>query len=284
MRLYLFADSGEACIGIEKNGYLYDVSDIAGDDMISLIEYFEDYREEFLERLNEEDAKKIEIGNAFILAPYYNPQKIICIGKNYLEHCNEANANPPSKPVVFSKYITAIIGNDDYIIHPEETNQLDYEGELAVIIGKEGKRISKENAFDYVFGYSIINDVSARDLQFSEGQWVRAKSLDTFAPFGPCIVTKDEIDNPQNLRIQTRLNGELMQDDNTGSMIFKIPDLIEFVSRNITLVPGDIISTGTPSGVGHFKNPPRYLVLGSEVEVEIEKIGILRNKVKEYSE
>jgi len=161
---------------------------------------------------------------------------------------------------------------------------LDYEGELAVIIGKEGKRISKENAFDYVFGYSIINDVSARDLQFSEGQWVRAKSLDTFAPFGPCIVTKDEIENPQNLRIQTRLNGELMQDDNTGSMIFKIPDLIEFVSRNITLVPGDIISTGTPSGVGHFKNPPRYLVPGSEVEVEIEKIGILRNKVKEYSE
>ncbi len=281
MRLYFFAKDGEACVGVEKNGYLSDVTDLAGDDLITIIEFYD----EFLERINEVELEyNIKLEDVKLLAPYYDPQKVICIGKNYLAHCQEANTDAPKKPVVFSKYTTAIIGPEDQIIHPEETEQLDFEGELAVIIGKEGKRISKEEAYDYVFGYSIMNDISARDLQFSEGQWVRAKSLDTFGPFGPCIVTKDEIPDPQNLSIKTTLNGELMQDGNTNLMIFKIPELIEFVSRNITLVPGDIISTGTPSGVGHFKNPPKYLVLGSVVEVEIEKIGRLRNQVTAYEE
>jgi 2-keto-4-pentenoate hydratase/2-oxohepta-3-ene-1,7-dioic acid hydratase in catechol pathway len=278
MRLYFFAKDGEACVGIEKDGYLSDVTDIAGDDLITIIEFYD----EFVERINEIELEyTIKIEDVKLLAPYYDPQKIICIGKNYLAHCEEAKAEAPKKPVVFSKYTTAIIGPDDFIIHPEETTQLDFEGELAVIIGKEGKRISKENAFDYIFGYSIMNDVSARDLQFSEGQWVRSKSLDTFGPFGPCLVTKDEISDPQNLTIKTTLNGELMQDGNTNQMIFRIPELIEFISRNITLVPGDIISTGTPSGVGHFHNPPKYLLPNSTIEVEIDKIGVLRNKVVE---
>ena len=279
MRLYFFAKEGEACVGVEKDGYLCDVTDIAGDDLITIVEFYD----EFVERINETELEyNIKLDDVKLLAPYYDPQKIICIGKNYLAHCQEANADAPKKPVVFSKYTTAIIGHDDLILHPEETSQLDYEGELAVIIGKEGKRISKEDAFEYVFGYSIMNDISARDLQFSEGQWVRSKSLDTFGPFGPCLVTKDEIPDPQNLKIKTTLNGEVMQDSNTNLMIFKIPELIEFVSRNITLVPGDIISTGTPNGVGHFKTPPKYLIPGSIIEVEIEKIGVLRNKVVEY--
>ena len=279
MRLYFFIQNNEACVGIEKDGYLCDVTDVAGDDIINIIEYYND----FLERIN--DVKldyNIKTDSVKILAPYYNPQKIICCGRNYLEHCNESSVNAPNKPVIFSKYATAIIGHDDAILLPEETKQLDYEAELAVIIGREGKGIKKEEAFDYVFGYSIVNDVSARDLQFSEFQWVRAKSLDTFAPFGPCIVTKDEIPDPHNLTIKCKLDGEIMQNSKTSLMIFKIPDLIEFISKNITLMPGDIIITGTPSGVGHYREPPIYLTPGSIVEIEIEKIGILRNDIVEY--
>ena len=280
MRLYFFIKNKETCIGVEKDGYLCDVTNIAGDDIINIIG---GYYSDFFERINDVKLEyNIKTDSVKVLAPYYDPQKIICCGLNYLDHCKESSSDAPKKPVIFSKYSTAIIGHDDYILHPEETKQLDYEAELAVIIGAEGKGITKEEAFDYVFGYSIMNDVSARDLQFSESQWVRAKSLDTFAPFGPCIVTKDEIPDPHNLAIKCRLDGETVQDSNTSLMIFKIPELIEFISRNITLLPGDIIITGTPSGVGHYKKPPRYLTPGSIVEVEIEKIGILRNTVVEY--
>ena len=279
MRLYFFIKGNETCVGIEKDGYLCDISNVAGDDIINIITYYDD----FMERINEMKLEyNIKIDSVKILAPYYDPQKIICCGRNYLEHCNESLADAPKKPVIFAKYPTAIIGTDDFIVHPEETQQLDYEAELAVIIGCECKGIKKEDAFDYVFGYSIMNEVSARDIQFSESQWVRAKSFDTFAPFGPCIVTKDEITDPHNLAIKCRLNGVTMQDANTGLMIFKIPELIEFISRNMTLLPGDVIITGTPSGVGHYRKPPIYLIQGSVVEAEIENIGILRNSVIEY--
>ena len=262
MRLYFFIKDREACVGIERDGYLCDVTNVIGDDIISIIEYYD----VFLERIKDVKLEyNIKTDSVKILAPYYDPQKIICCGRNYIEHCNESSADVPKKPVIFSKYSTAIIGLDEDILHPDETKQIDYEAELAVIIGRECKGVKKEKAFDYIFGYSIMNDISARDLQFSESQWVRAKSLDTFAPFGPCIVTKDEIPDPHNLAIRCRLNGETMQDSNTKLMIFKIPELIEFISRNITLIPGDIIITGTPSGVGHYRKPPVYLTQGSVV-------------------
>lgn len=207
------------------------------------------------------------------------PPKIVCIGLNYIDHAKEQNVNPPEEPLIFSKFPTAVIGPNESIVKPKATEKLDYEAELAVVIGRKGKNIPEEESYNYIAGYTIMNDVSARDFQFKDKQWTRGKSFDSFAPLGPWIITKDEIPAPNELNIKLWLNGKLMQDSNTRNMIFKVPKLISFISQVCTLEPGDIIATGTPSGVGVFRNPPISLKASDTIRIEIESIGVLENKV-----
>jgi 2-keto-4-pentenoate hydratase/2-oxohepta-3-ene-1,7-dioic acid hydratase in catechol pathway len=185
----------------------------------------------------------------------------------------------PTSPIIFSKFVTSVAAPEGPIIIPKGSEQTDYEAELAVVIGRRAKNVSVEDAMSYVFGYTNLNDVSARDFQFADGQWQRGKSCDTFAPFGPFVATKDEISDPHALRIQFRLNGETMQDSTTAELIFRIPEIIEFLSRSVTLEPGDIIATGTPPGVGFARKPPVFLKDGDVCEVEVEGLGVLINPV-----
>ncbi len=214
-----------------------------------------------------------------ILAPISTPEKIICVGLNYMDHCIETGLEPPASPVIFSKYANAIIGENDAIEIPINSDQVDFEAELVVVIGKEAKRITEEAAEEYIFGYTIMNDVSARDHQFSDGQWVRGKTADTFAPIGPIIVTKDEVGNPHNLDISLTLNGEVMQQSNTKNLIFQIPYILSYLSHSITLKPGDLIATGTPPGVGMGREPKVWLKDGDQLTISIENIGTLTNSV-----
>jgi 2-keto-4-pentenoate hydratase/2-oxohepta-3-ene-1,7-dioic acid hydratase in catechol pathway len=276
MKLFYFLKDGKKSIGCEENGKLAVLTPGKEYNIKGFIENYDEMIKSF--SLNELKYD-VNLEDIKILLPYDNPQKIICIGQNYADHCREQNVPLPEIPISFAKYPTALLEPFGKIIHPKETTKMDFEGELAVIIGKRGKRIKKEEAYDYIFGYSIMNDISARDLQYSEKQWVRSKSLDTFAPFGPCIITKDEIPDPMNMPIRTYLNNQLMQDSSTKEMIFDIPFLMEFISRNITLFPGDIISTGTPHGVGHFRKPPVYMKDGDTIRIEIEGIGKLENYI-----
>lgn len=223
----------------------------------------------------------IPFDEKLLRAPIDNPQKIIAIGRNYAAHALEQGIKPPDHPVMFAKYPSAIIGPHDTIKWSDAlTEQVDAEAELAVIIGKRARNVPREAALDYVAGYTICNDVSARDLQFSDKQYTRAKSLDTFCPLGPWIVTRDEIADPQNLTVRGLWNGTVMQEANTGEMSFGVAFLIEFISRAFTLLPGDIISTGTPHGVGIFRDPPIFLKDGDTVTIEVEGIGSLTNVCK----
>ena len=211
--------------------------------------------------------------------PVIAPGKILAVGLNYAAHAQEGDAKQPEFPLIFSKCVTALIGPGDEIKLPAISDMIDYEAELAVIIGREAKSVSADHAMEYVAGYTIMNDVTARDLQRRERQWVRAKGLDTFAPCGPWLVTTDEITDPHSLEIELTVNGEVRQRSNTGDLIFKIPQLIEFISQDLTLKPGDIISTGTPSGVGVYMNPPVFLKDGDVVEISIDGVGVLWNRV-----
>jgi acylpyruvate hydrolase len=212
--------------------------------------------------------------------PVPDPQKIIAIGLNYIDHCQEQGVKLPKEPVIFAKYPSALIGPGEPITWPAGlTAQVDYEAELAVVIGRRARAVPAERAFDYVAGYTILNDVSARDLQFADKQWVRAKSLDTFCPLGPALVSKDEVGDPHQLKIRCYLNGKLVQDSTTANLIFDIPYLVSFLSQAFTLVPGDIIATGTPGGVGVFRRPQIFLKAGDLVEAEVERLGILSNPV-----
>jgi 2-keto-4-pentenoate hydratase/2-oxohepta-3-ene-1,7-dioic acid hydratase in catechol pathway len=209
------------------------------------------------------------------------PSKIIALGLNYLDHATESKGALPKAPLLFAKFPNSLAGHKEFIIWPVEiSKKVDFEAELAVIIGKKIYRPREDQVMEAVFGYTCANDVSARDLQFSDGQWVRGKSLDTFCPIGPWIVTRDEIPDPHSLGIKTILNGTTMQDSNTDMMIFKVPEVIHFISRQITLLPGDVILTGTPHGVGAFREPPIYMKDGDVVVVEIEKVGRLVNPCK----
>jgi len=225
------------------------------------------------------DGLLIKRASVRLLAPVPRPGKLIAIGLNYRDHAAESNMAIPERPVVFSKFTTSVIGPDEPVVLPRTSEQVDYEAELAVIIGRCAKNVSRDEAFKYVLGYTNINDVSARDFQFADGQWQRGKSCDTFAPMGESIVTIDEVANPHNLSIKLRLNGETMQDSNTNQLIFGVPELIAFLSETITLEPGDVIATGTPPGVGFARKPPVYIKDGDVVEVEIEKLGTLRSPV-----
>lgn len=211
--------------------------------------------------------------------PPVQPGKILAIGRNYVEHASEQGKEPPAAPMLFNKLPNSLNAHNAPIIIPSISSKVDYEAELAVIIGRRARRVLQDEALTHVFGYAPINDVSARDLQFGDGQWTRGKGLDTFAPLGPYITTRDEIPDVHNLKIEGRLNGQVMQSSNTGKMIFNVPFLISYLSQAITLEAGDVIATGTPEGVGIFREPPVLLRPGDVFEVEIEKLGILRNPV-----
>lgn len=210
-----------------------------------------------------------------------NPSKIIALGLNYLDHATESKGTIPKVPLIFAKFPNSLLGHKESIAWRREiTKKVDFEAELAVIVGKKAYRCEEKDALDCVFGYSCANDVSARDLQFGDGQWVRGKSLDTFCPLGPWIVTRDEIPDPHRLGIKTTVNGTIMQESSTSMMIFRIPQVIHFLSMHLTLMPGDVILTGTPHGVGTFREPSIYLKDADEVVIEIEGIGRLVNTCK----
>lgn len=218
--------------------------------------------------------------SAHLAAPIPNPSKALAIGLNYLGHCREQNRPVPKAPLIFAKNVSAIIGPYAPIRWTAGlTAQVDYEAELAFVIGKTACRVSEDQAMSYVFGYMVANDVSARDLQFGDGQWTRGKGLDTFFPTGPFLVSQDEVPDPHNLTIRAWVNGELRQDSTTADLIFKIPALVAYISRAFTLYPGDIVITGTPGGVGVFRQPPVFLQAGDVVEVEVERLGRLVNPV-----
>jgi 2-keto-4-pentenoate hydratase/2-oxohepta-3-ene-1,7-dioic acid hydratase in catechol pathway len=223
----------------------------------------------------------LPLAEADLMAPLPRPGKIIAIGRNYKEHAAEEGVEPPAAPLIFSKWPSCVIGpGEDIRWDPALTRQVDYEAELAVVIGRSARRVAPEVALDHVFGYTCLNDVSARDLQFGDGQWARGKSLETFAPMGPVIVTADEIGDPQRLSIRCIVDGKVMQDSNTSQMYFSVADIISYCSQSFTLEPGDVISTGTPSGVGVFADPPHFLGDGARIVVEIEGIGALENTTR----
>ena len=208
------------------------------------------------------------------------PQKIVCVGLNYRDHAEEQGTELPAAPLLFAKWPNTLIGAGEPIVIPPVTNQVDYEAELGVVIGERVRGASIETALEAVAGYLCLNDVSARDLQFSDGQWVRGKSLDTFCPVGPHVVSAVDVPDPQSLPIRALVNGDVLQDSNTSNMIFSVAEIVAHVSQAITLVPGDLIATGTPAGVGAFRDPPIWLEPGDEVTIEIEGIGALTNPVR----
>lgn len=214
-----------------------------------------------------------------VLAPL-RPSKIICVGLNYMDHCREQGVDPPQQPLLFSKFPTCVIGPGEAIGWPEGlTQQVDFEVELGVVIGRRARLVAEAKALDVVFGYAAANDISARDLQFGDGQWMRGKSLDTFCPLGPVVVTADEVPDPQALSLRCRVNGETLQESNTSEMIFSVRHLIAYISQAFTLEPGDLVLTGTPFGVGVFRDPQVFLQPGDLVETEVADFGVLRNPV-----
>ncbi len=229
--------------------------------------------------LENAELRTFGVNDVVLAAPVPRPGKIICIGLNYRDHAAESGMEIPRSPITFSKFPSSVIGSGSDIVLPADSSEVDFEAELAVVIGRRAKNVAAVNAFDHVFGYANFNDVSARDMQFADGQWQRGKSCDTFAPLGPFVATKDEIGDPHALKIEFRLNGRTMQSSRTGELIFDIPQLIEFISRSITLEPGDIIATGTPPGVGFARKPPIFLNEGDLCEVEIAGLGVLANRV-----
>ncbi|HEY7329612.1 MAG TPA: fumarylacetoacetate hydrolase family protein [Gemmataceae bacterium] len=227
------------------------------------------------------DAVRHPASSVKLLAPILDPPKVICIGLNYRDHAEESGAPIPREPVLFSKFATAIIGPGEAIRLPAVSREVDYEAELVLVVGKKGRHLNAASALDHLAGCTIGHDVSARDWQLKKDgrQWMAGKTFDTFAPIGPVLMTMDELGDPHNLAIRLRLNGQTMQESNTRLLIFRAADLLAYISQVVTLEPGDLIFTGTPSGVGFTRKPPVFLKNGDVVEVEIEKLGVLRNPV-----
>lgn len=289
MKLGIVAHGNGTTIALEKNGQAYDVRAAAKNDGngVSKAVAAAAGLEELL-KLGEPAFEWIRrmtpgqlgapIRNAKWRTPISRPQKICAIGLNYLDHCKEQGLEAPKSPILFAKYPSSIIGPGDEIAwEPGLTQNVDWEAELAVVIGTQARRIKAADAYRHIAGYTCANDVTARNLQKGDGQFTRGKSLDTFCPLGPYLVTKDEVPDPHGLAIKTRVNGVVKQDSNTGQMIFKIPELLEYLSRAFTLYPGDVVLTGTGPGVGMHRKPPEYLQNGDKVEVEIERLGRLEN-------
>jgi 2,4-diketo-3-deoxy-L-fuconate hydrolase len=281
MKLIRFGEAGKEKTGVIINGKKYDTS-----------AFGEDYGESFFEndgltRLSYflEDSLLPEITEDVRMGcPLGRPSKIVCIGLNYIDHARETNATPPTEPVIFMKSTTAITGPFDNIIIPKSSVKTDWEVELAIVIGKKASYVSEEDAMDYVAGYVLHNDVSEREFQIERGgTWDKGKGCDTFAPIGPFFATKDEIADPHNLRLWLKVNGKTMQDGNTSNFIFNIPHLISYTSQFMTLLPGDIISTGTPAGVALGMKPPVYLKAGDVIELGIDGLGEARQTLVAYS-
>jgi 2-keto-4-pentenoate hydratase/2-oxohepta-3-ene-1,7-dioic acid hydratase in catechol pathway len=213
------------------------------------------------------------------MLPIERPQKIVCVGLNYRDHAEEQGADLPERPLLFAKWPNTLIGPGEPIVIPDITQRVDYEAELGVVIGSSARGVSVENALETVAGYLCANDVTARDLQHGDGQWTRGKSLDTFCPIGPALVPASDVPDPQALGIRAILNGNVMQDSTTANMVFGVAEIVAFVSQAITLEPGDLILTGTPAGVGVFRDPPVLLAPGDEITVEIDGVGALTNPV-----
>jgi 2,4-diketo-3-deoxy-L-fuconate hydrolase len=281
MKLIRFGEAGKEKTGVIINDKKYDTS-----------AFGEDYGETFFEndgltRLSYflEDSLLPEITEDVRLgSPLARPSKIVCIGLNYLDHAKETNATPPTEPVIFMKSTTAIAGPFDNIIIPKNSVKTDWEVELAIVIGKKASYVSEADAMDYVAGYVLHNDVSEREFQIERGgTWDKGKGCDTFAPIGPFFATKDEIADPHNLRLWLKVNGKTMQDGTTVNFIFNIPHLISYTSQFMTLLPGDIISTGTPAGVGLGMKPPVYLKAGDVIELGIDGLGEAKQTLVAYS-
>ena len=299
MRLLSFEEGGAVKVGVYSNGVVVDLPRayraIEGSEpptytysMRSLIESWDSVRniiERVVNRALSEGVGVIRDLNSITwLPPVTDPEKILCVAVNYRAHGEESGSKPPERPYFFTKFRNALIGHNQPILKPKASSQVDWEVELAFVIGRRGKYVEVGRALDYVFGYTILNDVSMRDWQLPGMQpygmdWVHGKSMDNSTPVGPYIVTKDEVPDPHNLRLTLRVNGVVEQDGNTRDLIFKIPDLVHWASQGITLKPGDYISTGTPSGVGFPKG--KFLKGGDVVEAEVEGIGVLRNVVVE---
>ena len=265
--------SDDKRLGMLKGDVIVDITEIAP-DMLSLIKQGSSAL--FA-------AAKLTPRSAYALdaveyLPAVDAGKVVAIGRNYYDHAVEGGNEPPKSPLLFTKFTNALAGHNARVTLHAISEQIDFEAEMAVVIGKRASKVDEADALDYVFGYAPLNDVSARDLQFSDGQWVRGKSLDGFCPVGPFITTRDEIADPQALKIEGLLNGQVMQSSNTKMMIFGVAYLIHYITQGVTLEPGDVIATGTPEGVGVFRKPPVLLKDGDVFEVAIEKLGTLRNK------
>tara|TARA_B100000959_G_scaffold281827_1_gene346824 strand:+ start:103 stop:966 length:864 start_codon:yes stop_codon:yes gene_type:complete len=284
MKIARVVKSGKETFGLVKGGKIATKDDITHSTGVpiplNIRDFlFDGWYEEIIPRIDEIEFKH-DLSEFDILAPIPNPNKIICLAFNYEDHAEEQKLTPPKEPAIVNKPRTALNGTNSEIVCPNFVKELDYEIELALIIGKKCKNISEEEAMDVVFGYMILNDVSARDIQAMDKQFTRAKSFDTFAPCGPWITTKDEIDDPQDLKLLTKVNGIVRQDSITSKMFIKIPSIISILSKSITLEPGDIISTGTAAGVALNNSDIPYLKDGDLIEMEIEKLGSIQNKVK----
>jgi len=264
--------SDDKRLGMLKAGVIVDITEVAP-DMLSLIKQGSSALLA-AEKLTPRSAYALD---AVEYLPAVNAGKVVAIGRNYHDHAVEGGSEPPKSPLLFTKFTNALSAHNAKVTLHAISEQIDFEAELAVVIGKRASKASEADALNYVFGYTCLNDVSARDLQFSDGQWVRGKSLDGFCPIGPFITTRDEIADPQALKIEGILNGEVMQSSSTKMMIFNVAYLIHYISQGVTLEPGDVIATGTPEGVGVFRKPPVLLKDGDVFDVVIENVGALRN-------
>jgi acylpyruvate hydrolase len=287
MKLITFVHQGLTRLGalvvVAGNELVYDLNRLdprLPGDMLAFLEAGKaahDLAQQVLATASPDQALKL--ADVTLKAPIPRPGKIICIGQNYLEHAKESNASAPPFPIVFAKYANTVIAHREPIVIPAAVQKPDYEGELAVVIGRRGRNIPEAEALDYVAGYMPLNDVSARDWQGRTSQWVLGKTPDTFCPMGPALVTADEIPDVQNLNLRTVIGDEVLQEGHTSLMIFPVAHLIWDMSRVMTLEPGDVIATGTPSGIGAARTPPRWLRPGDVVRIEIEKVGVLENPV-----
>lgn len=269
------ASDGSSKPGVLQGEQIHDLSSAGYSSLLDVIAA----GAEGLQKAGAAKGAATPLSSAKLLAPIARPGKIICVGLNYLDHARESNMEVPKTPTIFSKFTNTVIGPGDEIVLPKNSEKPDYEAEFAVIIGRKARHVSEANALDYVFGYTCLNDVSARDFQMATSQWLMGKTFDTFCPMGPCIVTKDEVADPHTLDIKMTISGEVLQNSNTKELIFKIPQLIAYLSSVMTLEPGDVITTGTPAGVGLGHKPPRWLKAGDECVVSIQGIGELRNPV-----
>ncbi|KAG8574705.1 hypothetical protein GDO81_009282 [Engystomops pustulosus] len=286
MRLIQFQSSGSAShrIGLELDGdKVIDLNAFDPSLPRGMREFLEggDATLQIAKRALESGQHVLSRSQLSILAPITNPEKVICVGMNYVDHCLEQNVPVPKEPIIFSKFPSSIVGPYDSIVLPAESQEVDWEVELAFVIGKRGKNIKEQDAMEHVAGFTVAHDVSARDWQMRKNgkQWLLGKTFDTFCPLGPALVTKDSVSDPHNLGIRCRVNRNLVQDSNTNQMVFKTEALIAWVSKFVTLNPGDLFLTGTPPGVGVFRKPAVYLKAGDVVECEIDELGLIRNPV-----